>query len=68
MIDVEIETWCSKKRSVELILLSCEEKDAVGMLVRGKPTACCDMEHCSKGVDCLLNALSIETNRKEVVT
>lgn len=64
MIDVEIETWCSKKRRVELIMLSCEEKDAVGLLVKGKPARCSDEATCSKGDLCLLNALSIESGRR----
>ena len=67
MIDVEIETWCSKKKRMKLIMLMCEEKDTVGMLVKGKPSACSDMLTCSKGKMCLLNALSIETNRNKVV-
>lgn len=76
MIDIEIETWCSKKQRQELIMLMCEEKDAVGAIVKGKPVHCSDEAHCSKSPPvatdvfesvCLLNAISLETRRKNVV-
>lgn len=73
MIDVEIETWCNYRRKVVLILLMCEEKDAVGVLVKGKPTFCSESALCAPSprllrLGCLLDALSIETNRNKVVT
>ena len=67
-MQVEIETWCSKKRRVELIILECREEDARGELVKGKPVECGDQATCS-GVRsdprCLLNCVSMETRRKK---
>ena len=62
-VEVEVETWCSKKRHMEIILLECD-REPKGELVDGKPIHCSDEKVCSKGELCLLNALRIETRRR----
>lgn len=63
MTEIEVETWCSKKRYVVKLLLECEE-EAKGEIVEGKPLHCSEENWCSKGELCLLNALRIETRRR----
>ena len=63
MIDVEIETWCSKKRKVEVLSLNCEERDCLGDIVSGIATMCSEEKMCSKGVLCMLN-LRIQTHKR----
>jgi hypothetical protein len=63
--EVEIETYCSKKkRQVLLILQSNHEQK--GDIVEGKPVHCNFENVCSKDPPelCLLNALRIETRRR----
>ena len=63
MVEIEVETWCSKKRRTVALLLECD-CEPKGELVEGKPTHCSDEGTCSKGALCLLNALRIETRRR----
>lgn len=62
-VEVEVETWCPKKRRMEIIMLECDAEPR-GSLAEGKPVHCIDENHCSKGDECLLNALRIETRRR----
>jgi len=63
--EVEIETYCPKKKSQVLLILQ-SNSEQTGDIVEGKPIRCNFENACSKQPpeQCLLNALEIETRRR----
>ena len=64
-VEVEVTTWCSKKRMMIFLMLECD-REPKGEIVNGKPIHCSDESQCLNYLDgeCLLNALRIETKRR----
>ena len=62
--DVAVEVWCPERKREVAIELACEEADAKGKIVKGKPVRCSE-SCCLQGAKmCMLRALSIETGRR----
>ena len=60
----EVETFCSKKRSRQVLILLRTSQEPKGGMISGVPESCNFEVGCSKGVLCLLKAKQITTGRK----